>query len=50
MRITTKFGLTTLLTIHDSESVAAALHIFWPKGYSEVISDDDIDKEELPDE
>jgi len=42
-RITTKFGPTVLLTIHDSDS-AAALQIFLPKRYSEVISDDDIDK------
>ena len=42
-RITTKFGQTTHLTIHDSDS-AAALEIFLPKRYSEVISDDDIDK------
>ena len=41
-RITTKFGATTLLTIHDSDS--ASLQIFLPKHYSEVISDDDIDK------
>jgi len=42
-RITTNFGPTTHLTIHDSDS-AAALQIFLPKRYSEVISDDDIDK------
>jgi len=39
-RFTTKFGPTSLLTIHDSDS----LNIFLPKRYSEVISDDDIDK------
>ena len=42
-RITTKFGPTTHLNIHDSDS-AAALLIVLPKRYSEVISDDDIDK------
>ena len=42
-RIITKFGPTALLTIHDSDS-AAALQIFLPKRYSEVISHDDIDK------
>jgi len=42
-RIITKFGPTALLTIQDSDS-AAALQIFLPKRYSEVISDDDIDK------
>jgi len=42
-RITTKFGPTTLLNIHDSDS-AAGLQIFLPKRYSEVTSDDDIDK------
>jgi len=40
--ITTKFGLKTLLTIQDADSTAA-LQIFLPKRYSEVISDDDID-------
>ena len=42
-RITTKFGPTAHLTIHDSDS-AAALQIFLPKRYTEVISDDDIDE------
>jgi len=42
-RITMKFGPTTLLSIQNSDSTAA-LKIFLPKRYSEVISDDDIDK------
>jgi len=41
--ITMKYGLKTLLTIQDSDSIAA-LQIFLPNRYSEVISDDDIDK------
>ena len=42
-RVVTKFGPMTLLTLHDSDS-AASLQIFLPKCYSEVISEDDIDK------
>jgi len=41
-RITIYFGLTTVLTIHDSDF--NAIQIFLPKRYSEVIFDDGIDK------
>jgi len=40
-RIITKFGSTTLLTLHDSDS-SANLQMLLPKRYSEVISEDDI--------
>ena len=41
-RITTKYGLTVLLTVRDTES--SVFQVFLPKRYSAVISDGDMDK------